>query len=267
MTPLQAVVLSLVQAVTEFLPVSSSGHLILVPRLLGWPDQGLSFDIATNTGTLLAILVYFREDLKQLLRGVFTGERGSEDFAPRRLGVALVIGTIPAGLAGLLVHDWIATQAREPVLIATTAIVFGLVLGLADRIGGKGRELAELGYLDALWIGCAQALALVPGTSRSGITITAALFLGLTRSSAARFSFLLSIPIGVLAGGVDFLEKWKTGLAPGELLPILIGIGVSAVAGYFVIDWLLHYIRRQSLTVFAVYRVLLGLGILLLFLG
>lgn len=266
MTPLQAVVLSLVQAVTEFLPVSSSGHLILVPRLFGWPDQGLSFDIATNTGTLLAVLLYFREDLKRLLRGVVTGERGSEDFAARPLAAALVVGTIPAGLAGLLFHDLIATRAREPLLIATTAIVFGLFLGLADRLGKREREVAELRLGDALWIGCAQALALVPGTSRSGITITAALLLGFTRSSAARFSFLLAIPVGILAGGLDFLETWKSGLGPGQLLPTLIGIGVSALAGYFVIEWLLRFIRRQSMMVFVVYRVLLGLAILALFL-
>jgi undecaprenyl-diphosphatase len=264
-TPLQAVVLSLVQAVTEFLPISSSGHLILVPRLLGWPDQGLAFDIATNTGTLLAVLVYFRRDLVELVSGVVTGKRGSEDFDPRSLSLALVVGTIPVGLAGLALHDWIATRAREPLLIACTAIVFGLVLWAADRIGPRRRELADLWWRDALWIGLAQALALVPGTSRSGITITAALLLGFTRPSAARFSFLLAIPVGVLAAGLDVLKIAKHGLGAGELLPLLLGVGVSAVAGYFVIGWLLAWIRSQSLTVFVVYRLLLGIAILALF--
>lgn len=265
MTPTQAVVLSLVQAVTEFLPISSSGHLILVPWLLGWPDQGLSFDIATNTGTLLAVLVYFRDDLRQLIRDFFTGQRGSEDFDPRTLGWGLVLGTIPAGIVGLLFHDWLAAHVRKPLVIAVTTIVFGLILGLADRISTRRRELVLLTLRDALIIGCAQALALVPGTSRSGITITAALLLGFTRSSSARFSFLLSIPVGILAAGLDVLKYWKHGLPPGEVTPMLLGIGVSAVAGYFVIGWLLTWIRSQSLNVFVVYRLVLGACILLSF--
>lgn len=265
MTPFQAVILALVQAVTEFLPVSSSGHLILAPRLLGWSDQGLEFDIATNTGTLLAVLAYFRRDLGRILTGWLTSFRrgGAGAGEPEaRLGWALVWGTIPAGIAGLLAKDWISTYGRSPRLIATTAIVYGLLLGVADRLGARRRGLSALGRREGLLIGCAQALALVPGTSRSGITMTAALGLGLDRASAARFSFLLSVPIGLLVGAkqaVDFARGEIVGL-DGSI--VLIGIAVSALAGYAVIAALLAWVRTRPLTLFAVYRVALGLALL-----
>jgi undecaprenyl-diphosphatase len=255
LTEFQAVVLSLVQALTEFLPVSSSGHLILVPYFLGWPDQGLSFDIATNTGTLLALLVYFRSDLIEVARGFFTGEKGHHDYDPRTLAWALIIGTIPAAIVGPLVHHRIESQARNPLLIATTATVYGLLLWFADRNAKEDRDLASIGWKDALIVGCAQALALVPGTSRSGITITAALFLGLGRSAAARFAFLLSVPLGIL---VAVYEAYKGGFARDQWTFNLIAIGVSAVAGYLVIGWFLNWLRRQRLTVFVVYRLLLA---------
>ena len=262
MTPLQAVVLSLVQAVTEFLPISSSGHLILVPYFLGWPDQGLGFDMATNTGTLLALIVYFRSELKEMVVGFFTGAQGTHDFAPRPMAWNLIVGTLPAAIAGLLLHHRISTEARNPLLIASTAAFYGLLLLLADRIGRQQRELGSLGWRDALLIGGAQALALVPGTSRSGITITAALLLGFTRPAAARFAFLLSVPIGIL---VAIYDCYKGGLAGEALGSTLIAIGVSAVAGYFVIGWLLDFLRRQRLTVFVVYRLLLAALIVVVF--
>jgi undecaprenyl-diphosphatase len=260
--------LAIVQGITEFIPVSSSAHLILVPRLLGWTDQGLDFDIATNTGTLIATLLYFRLDVRDLIFGFFTGEPRAAhgDYPPRRLALAITLATIPAGIVGLLIHDWVKTQARNPLLIAGTSIVYGLLLWLADRIGRKDRDLGDLGYTAALIIGMAQALALIPGTSRSGITITAALLLGFARPTAARFSFLLSIPIGVLVAlksAKDLMEAHVTG---ADLVPLLLGIVVSAVVGYLVIAWLLAWLRRQSLTVFVVYRLLLGALILALFL-
>ncbi len=262
MTGLQAIVLALVQAVTEFLPISSSGHLILLPRLLGWSDQGLEFDIATNTGTLLAVLAYFRSDVAALLRGfVASLRRGSEAPADpqSRLAWALIWGTVPAGIVGLLAKDWISSYGRDPHLIATTAIVYGLLLGLADRLGRRQLDLGAIGIREGIWIGCAQALALVPGTSRSGVTMTAALALGLTREAAARIAFLLSIPIGVLVGAkqaFDFARGEIVGLAPGTLL---LGIGVSALAGYFVIAALLAWVRSRPLTPFVVYRLALGI--------
>jgi undecaprenyl-diphosphatase len=260
MTPLQAVVLGVVQGLTEFLPISSSGHLILVPYFLGWPDQGLSFDIATHTGTLLAIVAYFHRDLRDLLVGFFTGQPRSSDgeFAPRPMAWAIAVGTIPAGIVGYFCKDWIETYARNPLLIAGTTFVYGLLLFWADRIGRKERSVGEIAWTDALAIGCAQALALVPGTSRSGITITAALLLGFTRPAAARFSFLLVVPISVLVAAKDAKDLIDAGVGAAELAPMAIGLVVSAVVGYLVIAWLLSWLRRRSLTVFVVYRVLLA---------
>jgi undecaprenyl-diphosphatase len=269
-TPLEAIVLALVQAVTEFLPVSSSGHLILAPRVLGWSDQGLEFDIATNTGTLLAVLAYFRADLAGVARGLRASFRpgGAGACEPEaRLGWALLWGTIPAGLVGLLIKDWVATYAREPRLIATTAIVYGLLLGIADRWGAKRLALGALGRRDGLLIGCAQALALVPGTSRSGVTMTAALALGLTREAAARFSFLLAVPIGLLVGAKQLVDALRGQPLGVPLDALLLGIAVSALAGYAVIWVLLGWVRRRSLLVFAAYRVALGVFLLLYFSG
>jgi undecaprenyl-diphosphatase len=260
-TPLQAVVLSLVQAVTEFLPISSSGHLILVPYFLGWPDQGLSFDVAAHFGTMLAVVAYFRHDLLELVAGFWSGAPGRHDFEPRRLGWALVVGTIPAALAGLALESTIETHLRSPVVIACTTFFYGLLLLWADRAGSKRRDFAGLGIGDGLVIGLAQALALVPGTSRSGITITAALLLGFARPAAARFAFLLFIPVGLLAGGHDLLKLWRTGELWSQMTPILIAIVVSGLGGYLVIGWLLDWLRTRPLTVFVVYRVLLAVVI------
>ncbi len=267
MTSLQAVVLAIVQATTEFLPISSSGHLILVPRFLGWPDQGLAFDVATHAGTLLAVLVYFRNDVIDLIQGFLTGKPRSMhvDFAPRPLAWAIVLATIPAGVAGLLFKDWIAVEARNPILIACTAIFYGLLLGWADKRGEKYREIGSMTAGIALLIGVAQALALVPGTSRSGITMTAALLIGFTRPAAARFSFLLSIPITAAACAVEAVDVFQGAVDPAQYGPMALALVVSAVAGYLVIAGLLAWLRRQPMTVFVVYRVILGLVILATF--
>ena len=265
MSPIQIVVLALVQAVTEFLPISSSGHLILIPRLLGWPDQGLSFDIATNTGTLLAVLVYFRRDLGAVARETVASPAIWRADAPpgARLAWLLALGTLPAAVAGLLAHRWIATVGRDPVLIACDLIAYGLLLGLADRLARGGRDESTLTARDALLVGAAQALALVPGTSRSGITITALLLLGLSRPAAARFSFLLSVPVGLLAEGKDVVDHLLgDGIESGALAAMLLAVAVSAVAGYAVIAWLLAWLRRRSLLVFVAYRVAFGMALL-----
>jgi len=264
LNPFQALVLAVVQGVTEFLPVSSSGHLILVPYFLKWPDQGLAFDIATHVGTLLAILAYFRWDVRDLVIGFFTGQPRSADgdYNPRHLAWMIVLATIPAGIAGLLFKDWVETQARSALLVAGTTIVYGLLLGIADRLGRHANRIGEIGWQAALVIGIAQALAIVPGTSRSGITITAALLLGLTRPAAARFSFLMGIPVFVLAGAKQGFDLFETGLPAAQLLPMAIGLVGSAVVGYAAIAWLLSWLRSRSLTVFMVYRLLLGAVIL-----
>lgn len=265
LSPFQALVLAAVQGITEFLPISSSGHLILVPFFLKWPDQGLTFDIATHVGTLLAILVYFRRDVRDLIVGFFTGQQLSSegDFPPRQLAWMIVLATIPAGIVGLLLKDWIETQARSPQLIAGTTIFYGLLLGLADRVGKRERPIGDLHWGAALMIGLAQALALVPGTSRSGATMTMALLLGFTRPAAARFSFLMTIPIYVLVAAKQGKELLESGMTGSELVPMGIGLVASALVGYAVIAWLLKWLRNQSLTVFVVYRLLLGVVILM----
>ena len=270
MTPWQAAILAVVQAVTEFLPVSSSGHLILLPRLLGWTDQGLEFDIATNSGTLIAVMAYFRADIARMARSFFASFRAAERAVnpDARLLWLLAWATIPAGLAGLLVKGWISSYGRDPRLIAATAIGYGALLLYADRRAsreGPGLGLEGFGMREAMLVGCAQALALVPGTSRSGITITAALLLGFARPAAARFSFLLAIPIGLvlaLKQIADVARGLPVGVPAGALA---VGIGVSALAGYAVIAFLLGWVRQRSLAPFAWYRLALGVVILLVF--
>lgn len=263
MSPWQALLLGVVQGVTEFLPVSSSAHLILAPRALGWEDQGLAFDIAAHLGTLLAVLAYFRRDLAALLRdGLRGGPRDVEGSG--RLAWGLLLGTVPVAVAGLLLQDFVATSARDPLLVAATSIGYGLLLAAADRLASLRRGLADLGYREAAVIGAAQALALVPGTSRSGITITAALLLGFDRAAAARFSFLLSVPAGFLVLGKDLLDFAQGAIAPDQLPPMLLGFAASAASGYLVIAGLLAWLRRGSLLAFAIYRIFLGILILVL---
>jgi undecaprenyl-diphosphatase len=266
MTPLQAVLLALVQAATEFLPVSSSGHLILMPRLLGWRDQGLEFDIATNTGTLLAVVAYVRADLVRVVRaGLGSLRTRSLDSSEARMAWALVVGTIPAAVVGLLIKHWIESAARGWQVVAIDAAVFGTLLYLADRFGRRERAIGAIGVREGWWIGCAQALALMPGTSRSGVTMSAARLMGFDRESAARFSFLLAVPVGVLVGAkqlLDFARGVPLGVSGQS---VLIGIGVAAVAGYGVIAFLLGWVRSRSLTIFAVYRLLLAAALWLYF--
>ena len=276
MTPFEAAVLGLIQGVTEFLPISSSAHLILTSRLLGWQDQGLHFDMAANSGSLLALIAYFRNDLRSLL-GAWIASLSA--YRPRaksgktgkmsdeaRLVWLLGIATVPVALAGLLGQDLVAGVARSALLIASTSILFGLLLGVADRKSPEREsiDLAQIGLRVALIIGAAQALALIPGTSRSGITITAALLLGLARPIAARFSFLLAIPVGLLVAAKDLVDMVAGGELWGELPALGIGFAASAVSAYLVIGWLLRWVKQRTLTVFVVYRIVLGLAIIAL---
>jgi undecaprenyl-diphosphatase len=264
MTPLQAAILAVVQGITEFLPISSSGHLILLPRLLGWEDQGLTFDIATHIGSLLAVLVYFRRDLVPLAAAtprLFTREAlrpGTDAY----LLLALGIGTVPAALAGLLLSDFVAGEARNPRLIACTAIGFGLLLGLADRVARGDRSLRDMRFGQVLLVGTFQAMALIPGTSRSGATITAGLFTGLDRPAAARFSFLLSVPVGLLVTVKQVIDLAAGAGAGVGAVALFVGFAVSAVTSFAVIAFLLRWLQRRTLTVFVVYRVALGLLLL-----
>lgn len=260
-----ALILALVQGFTEYLPISSSGHLILVPVLTDWPDQGLAFDVAVNTGTLLAVLWYFRHDLLDLWRGFWHSVFKRELTRDGRLAWAVLLGTIPVGLAGLLFEHVVATQLRSPLVIATTSIVFGLLLWAADYWGKRRRDEHSVGWLDILFVGLAQALALIPGTSRSGATMTAGLAMGLDRQAAARFSFLLAIPVGVLAGGLEAVQLAKSP-APVDWSALAVGLVVSAVAGYFCIRWLLAWLSQRTMLPFVIYRVALGVVLFALFL-
>lgn len=263
-TLLQAIVLAIVQGFTEFLPISSSAHLILVPRLLGWPDQGLAFDGAMHFGTLAAVLLYFRKSLWPLTRDFTLSLRGDGRTPTGRLAWAVLLGTIPAAIAGLLFNDVVETTLRSPKVIAATTIGYGLLLLLADRIGRQQRDEYTFHWRDAALVAVAQALALVPGTSRSGITMTAGLLSGLTRGAAARFSFLLSIPITALAGGYELLKIAKAG-APAELRLTLLAAAVAAVSGYLAIAFLLRLLQNRGMTPFVVYRLLLGAYLIAVF--
>lgn len=260
MTWAQAILLGLIQGITEFLPISSSAHLILLPFVLGWQDHSLHFEIITNAGTLLAALIYFRRDLAAAGRQMSASFRHRADRPG--LARAVLVASVPIVVVGLVFYDWFATAARQPVLIAGMSIAFGVVLWWADRAAEHQRDVDDLTWRDCALIGAAQALALVPGTSRSGITITAGLFLGLERRAAARFSFLLAIPVGVLALVKDLFDLAREQLQASELVPLAIGFVTSAISAYVVIGWLLAWLRRQNMTLFVIYRVALGLLIL-----
>ena len=264
MDALHAIVLALVQGLTEFLPVSSSAHLILLPRLLGWTDQGLAFDVAVHIGTLTAVIAYFRHDVMNLFSAWIQSCVSWQLDANARLAWLVVLGTIPVAVAGLLLHDFIENNLRSPVVIAVATIGFGLILGLADLRGRKIRTETSLRVTDVLWIGLAQALALIPGTSRSGITMTAALALGLTRSAAARFSFLLSVPVILMAGGYESLQLLQQA-EPVAWGSIVLGTVVAGVSAYLSIHFFMQLIEKVGMLPFVIYRLLLGVLLLLLF--
>lgn len=261
---IQAIVLALVQGLTEILPISSSGHLVLVPHLLGWPDQGLAFDVALHVGTLIAVITYFRREvlgMAQSWTGSLVG-RPLDDNS--RFAWRLVLATIPAAVAGLLLGGLIEEHLRSPKVIIFTLIGFGLLLGWADWRAPEGRSEMQTGWREALIIGCAQALALIPGTSRSGVTMTAGRFLGLSRIGAARFSFLMSIPVILIAGAYKLLQ-----LALGDVPPdwgmMAIGMAVAFFSTLVSIHVLLRLVQRVGFMPFVIYRLLLGGLLIVLF--
>ncbi|MHB1652732.1 MAG: undecaprenyl-diphosphatase UppP [Desulfitobacteriaceae bacterium] len=255
MTLFQALVLGVVQGLGEFLPISSSAHLILIPWLFGWKDPGLTFDVALHMGTLLAVVFYFWRDWLSLFRAAFS-RRASEE---KHLFWYLVIATIPAGLFGLALESKAETLFRAPILIGLLLILMGIVLYLADR-RPQARELDTMNLGDAAWIGLLQALAIIPGVSRSGSTMAAARWLNLSREAAARFSFLMSTPI-ILGAGVLKLRHLTLGSIN---LPFLTGVISSFVVGILSISLLLRYLRRGNFGIFVVYRFILGIVVILL---
>jgi len=261
---IQLIVLALVQGLTEFLPISSSAHLILPSKIFNWQDQGLAFDVAVHVGTLVAVIWYFRSDLNTLLKGFCCSVREKKNSSETQLVIALVIGTLPAVLMGYFCEHWIKTWLRSPLVIAWTTIIFGVLLGLADKFGRSIQPLDSMTWRAALLIGLAQALALIPGTSRSGVTMTAALFLGFSRTASARFSFLLSIPIIAGAGLLQVIEVVQT---PGSLSWSIFVVGalLSAASAYICIRLFLVWIEQLGMWPFVIYRLLLGGLLLLLF--
>jgi len=260
----QILTLAIVQGLTEFLPISSSAHLILSPYLFGFDDQGLAFDVAVHLGTLIAVIVYFRpKSLPSYPPGFVPCPPSGDQSAESRLGWAVIIGTIPVVLAGLLLKSLIEGELRAPWVIATTTIIFGLLLWWADIRSRRDKPLQNLGIRDALIIGCAQAAALIPGTSRSGITMTAALMLGYTREAAAHFSFLLAIPT-ILASSLMVTKDLLETNATVDWASLGLGVLLSGVAAYLVIRLFLQFIERIGMWPFVVYRLLLGVTILML---
>lgn len=267
MNVFEAVVLGLTQGLTEFLPVSSTAHLRIIPAFVGWEDPGAAFTAVTQLGTMAAVLVFFRADLLRIAGAWLSSLRGGDrrQDIDARLGWYILLGTIPIGLFGLAFKDQIETGARSLYLIGTTLIVLGLVLLVAELVSSRDRGLSSLSLRDGLVIGFAQALALVPGVSRSGATISAGLFLGLDRASAARYSFLLSVPAVVLSGLLEFVSiLLDNTVKQTPLGPLLIATVVAFVSGYAAIALLLRFLASHSTAVFVVYRVALGVVVLAL---
>lgn len=257
MDPVQAVDLAIVQGLSEFLPISSSGHLILIPHFLGWADQGLAFDVAVHVGTLAALVAYFRREILAMAAGWFGSVFRGQHTADSRLAWQVLVGTIPVGLTGALGGNWIESHLRDPLFVAGTLSFFGILMYVADRWSRGTRTEHELTWGQAIAIGCAQALALMPGTSRAGITMTAGRALGLSRSAAARFSFLLAIP-GIGAAGAYEGLKVATSDVAVDWGAIALGTACSAIAGLACIHFLIRFIERIGLLPFTIYRLVLA---------
>jgi undecaprenyl-diphosphatase len=258
----QAITYGAVQGITEFLPISSTAHLVLLPKFMGWTDPGLAFDVALHLGTLVALIVFFWNDWLDLVQSGI-------DFLRRRqsdpLPLYIVAATIPGGIAGVLFKDYVENTLRNTKVISVTLIALALVLVIAELKGRRLKTLREISFADAMVIGVSQALALVPGVSRSGVTITAGLFRSIKREAAARFSFLLSAPIIAGAVAKELFEIAKAGLLPGETVPFVTAIAVSGIVGYASIGFLMHYLQTRSTFAFVYYRILLGIVVYLAF--
>lgn len=257
----QAIVLAIVQGISEFLPVSSSAHLILVPEVFGWPDQGLAFDVAVHVGTLLAVVVFLKKEIQQIVPAWFAGWRGYNWDVHGKLGWLVVLATIPVGLVGLAFGDFIEANLRAAWVIAASTLFFGLLLGWADRSGGQNSKAVEsLTWKQTLMVGIAQAFALIPGTSRSGVTMTALLALGFSRVASARFSFLMAVPAIALPGllkGAELVGSEQT----IEWGVLSLGAGLSALIAFACMHWFMRFVERVGMMPFVIYRILLSIVI------
>ncbi|MFI4955859.1 MAG: undecaprenyl-diphosphate phosphatase [Gammaproteobacteria bacterium] len=256
--------IAVIQGLTEFLPISSSGHLLLMPVLTGQPDQGSAFDVALHLGTLVAVVGYFWKDLWKIAKAWFTQAFSSKQSFDAKMGWYLIAATIPAIIVGGLLGDWMDVHLRDPRIVAYTSILFGILLGAADYLGRKVRSIPQITLSNPILIGCAQALALVPGTSRSGITMTAGLLLGFTRDAAARFAFLMSVPVILMAGVFKMYQAFFTSSQVIDGWSFAYGAGVSAVVGIVTIHVFLRFITKIGMLPFVIYRVFLGLAILVM---
>ncbi len=261
---IQVVVLASLQGITEFLPISSSAHLILLPSLVGWRDQGLAFDVAVHVGTLVAVVSYFWRELVQMSHDWLRSLRLGRRVGDSRLVWGVLFGTIPVGVAGSLLNSYGPDLLRSPLVVAVATVAFAILLWWADWQGRQSRDEHSLSWRDVIIIGLAQALALIPGTSRSGITITAAMALGLTRAGAARFSFLLAIPVIGLAGGLKGVEAWTAGAAV-DWPALIMGALIAGVCAYLCIHYFLKLLERIGLFPFVLYRFVLGAGLYIYF--
>lgn len=260
----QASLLAVVQGLTEFLPISSSAHLILASEVMGWPDQGLAFDVAVHVGTLLAVVIYFRQDILRLLRAWISSLLSRRLDPDSKLAWLLIIASVPAGIAGLIGQGFIEANFRSTTVIAAATLFFAGLLWLSDRLGSRSSTLSQLGWKQALYIGLGQCFALIPGTSRSGITMTVALLCGLQREAAAKFSFLLAIPIILASGGLQALSLRDESKGNIDLWQLLVAVALAAVVAMLCIHFFLRLIEKIGFLPFIVYRLILGLGLLLL---
>lgn len=262
---IQAIVLGIIQGLTEFIPVSSTAHLRVIPALLGWKDIGAAYSAVIQIGTLAATLIYFKKDIVQLTKGFLSSLKNKDLLTNNesRIFLLIIIGTIPISICGLLLKRFIEGEARGLYVISAALILLAIVLFIAEKVSSKKKEFSEITMKDGIIIGCAQALALIPGSSRSGVTITAGLFRGLKRDVAARYSFLLSIPAIGLSGLYE-LYKERHVLLDESLSSLIVATVVSGIVGYLSIAFLISYLKTRSNLIFIIYRIVLGIIILIL---
>jgi len=265
MSIFQAIILGALQGVTEFLPVSSTAHLILLPWAMGWPDPGLSFDVALHLGTLVALLIYFRAEWIALANSALGAVSGRNKPEDARMAMLIIAATIPGGIAGALFEHKVEDALRAPQIVAVMLIGMALVLVLAELIGRRIKNLDEISWGDGLLVGVAQAFAIIPGVSRSGVTITAGLFRSFTRETAAKFSFYLSTPLIAGAVAKKTLDILKSGAGIEQLTPFLVGIIVSGIVGYISIAFMMRFLQTHTTYLFVFYRIALGIVVLLAF--
>lgn len=261
---IQAIIYGIIQGLTEFIPISSTAHIRVIPALLGWKDPGAAYTAVIQIGTLIATLIYFRDDISHMISSVINSvrQKNFKDYYTR-LSIMIIIGTIPISVFGLLFKKVIESEARGLYVVASSLIVLAVILYIAEKVSVKQKEITDILYKDGFLIGLAQVLALIPGSSRSGVTITAGLFCGLKRDVTARFSFLLSIPAVLLSGLFELYSEWDA-LLKANAFSLVIATVVSAVVGYMAIAFLISYLKTRSNLLFIIYRIVIGIIILVL---